>query len=125
MAQVCALFPGVSRSGATLASARARGFSRLDADRLSWQAGLPLIAAATALKSMQLARRGTPPELRLPFAAGAAGSLLSTLASSTLLTPPRRARLLGACVLYRGALALFVVRRMRDNTGQHAQPSKK
>jgi len=125
LAQACALFPGVSRSGASLASARACGFSRLDADRLSWQTGLPVIAAATALKSLQLARRGTPPELRLPFAAGAAGSLLSTLASSALLTPPRRARLLGACALYRGVLALFVVRRMRDNTDRHAQPSKK
>jgi undecaprenyl-diphosphatase len=116
LAQACALFPGVSRSGATLASARARGFSRLDADRLSWQAGLPIIAGATALKIVQLARRGTPRELRLPFAAGATGSLLSTLAGSALLTPTRRTRLLGACALYRGALALFVIRRMRDNT---------
>lgn len=125
LAQACALFPGVSRSGATMASARARGFSRLDADRLSWQAGLPVIAAATALKSLQLARRGAPAELRLPFAAGAAGSLLATLASSTLLTPSRRTRLLGACAFYRGVLALLVVRRMRDNTDPHAQPSKK
>ncbi len=84
-----------------------------------------MIAAATALKGLQLARRGTPPELRLPLAAGAAGSLISTLAGSALLTPPRRARLLGACAVYRGVLALFVVRRMRDNTDPHAQPSKK
>lgn len=125
LAQACALFPGVSRSGATMASARARGFSRLDADRLSWQAGLPVIAGATALKSLQLAHGGVPKELRLPFAAGAAGSLLATLASSTLLTPSRRARLLGACAFYRGVLALLVVRRMRDNTDPHAQPSKK
>ena len=76
LAQSCALIPGVSRNGATIATARARGFSRLDADRLSWQAGLPVIAAATALKGLQLTRRGTPPELRAPFAAGATGSLL-------------------------------------------------
>jgi undecaprenyl-diphosphatase len=125
LAQACALFPGVSRSGATIATARARGFSRLDADRLSWQTGLPVIAGATALKSLQLARRGVPAELRLPFAAGAAGSLLATLASSTLLTPSRRTHLLGACAFYRGVLALLVVRRMRDNTDPHAQPSKK
>jgi undecaprenyl-diphosphatase len=125
LAQACALFPGVSRSGATIATARARGFSRLDADRLSWQAGLPVIAGAAALKGLQLARRGAPAELRLPFAAGAAGSLLATLASSTLLTPPRRTRLLGACAFYRGVLALLVVRRMRDNTDPYAQRSKK
>ncbi|MGA9284502.1 MAG: undecaprenyl-diphosphate phosphatase [Solirubrobacteraceae bacterium] len=116
LAQACALFPGVSRSGATLATARACGFSLLDADQLSWQAGLPVIAGATTLKGLRLARRGTPRELRLPFAAGAVGSLLSTFAGSTLLTPSRRTRLLGACALYRGALALFVIRRMRDNT---------
>jgi undecaprenyl-diphosphatase len=117
LAQAFALFPGVSRSGATLASARARGFSRLDADRLSWRVGLPVMAGATALKGAQLTRKGTPRELRLPLAAGAFSALLSTLASSTLLTPARRARLLPACVTYRGALALFVIRRMRDNTG--------
>ncbi len=116
LAQSCALLPGVSRNGATIATARALGFSRLGADRLSWQAGLPVIAAATALKGLQLTRRGTPPDLRAPFAAGATGSLLGTYAASTLLTPSRRSRLLGACALYRGALALLVVRRMRDNT---------
>ncbi len=85
-----------------------------------------MIAGATALKGVQLVRRhDTPSGLRLPFAVGAAGSLLGTLAGSTLLTPPRRTRLLGACALYRGALALLVVRRMRDNTDQYAQPSRK
>ncbi len=125
LAQACALFPGVSRSGATLAIARARGFSRLDADRLSWQAGLPVIAAASARKSLQLARRDTPPGLRAPFLAGALGSLLSTLAASRLLTPPRRSRLLGACALYRGVLALLVVSRTRADSDRHAQQSKK
>lgn len=125
LAQSCALIPGVSRNGATIATARALGFSRLGADRLSWQAGLPVIAAATALKGLQLTRRGTPLDLRAPFAAGATGSLLGTYAASTLLTPSRRTRLLGACALYRGALALLVVRRMRDNTDPYAQRSKK
>lgn len=116
IAQTLALFPGISRNGATLASARARGFSRLDADRLSWQAGLPVIAGATALKLTQLACRGMPRDLRLPLAVGAAGAFTSTLLSSTLLGPERRTRLLGASVAYRGALALLVIRRMRDNT---------
>ena len=33
LAQACALIPGVSRSGATLTAARARGFARADAQR--------------------------------------------------------------------------------------------
>ena len=39
LAQAAALIPGVSRSGATLTAARARGFGRADAHALSWHAG--------------------------------------------------------------------------------------
>jgi undecaprenyl-diphosphatase len=116
LAQSLALFPGISRSGATLAAARARGFSRLDADRLSWRVGLPIIAGAAALKGSQLARAGIPREVRIPLAAGAASALLSTFVSTTVLTPRRRVALLPACAAYRAMLALLVVRRMRDNT---------
>jgi undecaprenyl-diphosphatase len=125
VAQSLALFPGVSRNGATLAAARARGLSRIDADRLSWQVGLPVIAGAAALKGSQLARAGTPPELRLPFLAGAASASLSTLVSTRVLKPSCRTRLVSLCAIYRGALALLVIRRMRDNTGEHAPLVKK
>ena len=50
LAQAAALVPGVSRSGATLAAARARGFGRADASRLSWEVALPVLLGATALK---------------------------------------------------------------------------
>jgi undecaprenyl-diphosphatase len=117
VAQAIALIPGVSRSGATLAAARARGFSHSDADRLSWTVGLPVIAGAALLKGSRLAREGTPQPLRAPLAIGATSALLSTLAATSVLSAPRRARLLPACAVYRAALALLVVRRMRDNTG--------
>lgn len=116
IAQALALVPGVSRSGVTVAAARARGFSRIDADRLSWQAGLPVIAGAALLKGTRLAREGVPHELRAPLAAGAASAFASTLLSAKLLGPPRRAALLPACVAYRGVLAGLVVRRMSDLT---------
>jgi undecaprenyl-diphosphatase len=116
LAQALALAPGVSRSGATVAAARLRGFSRAGADRLSWSAGLPVIAGAAALKGSRLARDGAPPGLRPALAVGAASAFASTLASSAALTPARRARLTGACVAYRTVLALQVIRRMRDNT---------
>lgn len=125
LAQALALAPGVSRSGVSLAAARARGFSRRDADRLSWRAGLPVIAGAALLQGTRLAREGTPRGLALPLAAGAASAFLSMLASTTVLGPARRARLLPACAAYRGALALLVIRRMRDNTSQHAPIPKK
>ena len=58
VAQACALVPGVSRNGATLAAARRRGFTRADANRLSRHVALPVIAGATLLKSVRLAKRG-------------------------------------------------------------------
>jgi undecaprenyl-diphosphatase len=54
-AQAAALIPGVSRSGATLAAARARGFDRASASRLSWEVALPVLAGATALKAWRVA----------------------------------------------------------------------
>ncbi len=124
-AQALALIPGVSRSGATLAAARARGLSRREADRLSWQVGLPVIAGATGLQGTRLAREGVSREMGLPLALGAASAFASTLASTTVLGPRRRVALLPACTVYRAALALLVVRRTRDNTNQHAPQIQK
>jgi undecaprenyl-diphosphatase len=50
-AQAAALFPGVSRTGATLAAARALGYSRPQASRLSFGVAGPVLAGATALKA--------------------------------------------------------------------------
>ena len=120
LAQALALIPGVSRSGATLAAARARGFSRRDADQLSWTVGLPVIAGATLLQGTRLARQQTradrPRAAAMPLAVGAASAFLSTLASLKALDRRRRAQLLPACIAYRGALAAYVIRCMRDNT---------
>jgi undecaprenyl-diphosphatase len=120
LAQALALVPGVSRSGATLAAARSRGFSRRDADRLSWRVGLPVIAGAAALQGSRLAREGVPGAMGLPLATGAASAFASTLAGARVLGRERRAALLPACAVYRAALALLVVRRMRNSTNLHA-----
>ncbi len=56
MAQATALMPGISRSGATLTAARARGFAREDAHALSWHAALPVILGAGALKGWRRLR---------------------------------------------------------------------
>jgi undecaprenyl-diphosphatase len=125
LAQALALIPGVSRSGATIATARARGFSRGDADRLSWRVGLPVIAGAAALKGSRLACEGVPRELGLSLVVGAASAFASTLASTRALSPKRRSALLPACAMYRAMLALLVVRRLRDNTNRHAPANPK
>lgn len=124
LAQALALIPGVSRNGATLAAARARGFSRQDADQLSWTVGLPVIAGATLLQGTRLirlrARAEEPHAALLPLAVGGASAFLSTLASSKALDRRRRAQLLPACIAYRAVLSAHVIRHMRDNTSQHA-----
>ena len=115
IAQALALVPGVSRNGATLTAARARGLRRADAQTLSWQVALPPILGATLLKSRRMLTDGVPPGLRKPLAAGAAAAFASTLACSPLLSPVRRARSLLPFALYRvGLAALVITRRCRD-----------
>jgi undecaprenyl-diphosphatase len=113
LAQAAALMPGVSRNGAALSAARARGFSRQAAQSLSWHTGLPVLFGASLLKGIRM-RRGVPPEQRAPLAVGAAGAFLSTLASARLLDRPlREGTPLWPYSLYRCVLAALVVSRLR------------
>jgi undecaprenyl-diphosphatase len=113
LAQACALIPGVSRNGATLAAARRREFTRADANRLSRHVALPVIAGATLLKTARLAKRGLPAGTTLPFALGAAASFASTLGSTWLIRQVERDRSLLPYAAYRTALAAVVLARLR------------
>jgi len=113
LAQAAALIPGVSRSGAALAAARARGFTRGDAQALCWHAALPVILGAGALEVRRLTRAGGADGERLALATGAATAFVSTLASARLLRRAPRGRALLPFSLYRGLLALAVIRRLR------------
>ena len=112
LAQACALVPGVSRNGATLAAARMRRFTREDANRLSRHVALPVIAGATVLKGARLMARGLPPRGAAPIVAGAAASFASTLGSTWLIRQVERDRSLLPYALYRLALATVVLRRV-------------
>jgi undecaprenyl-diphosphatase len=90
LAQAAALAPGVSRTGATLAAARARGFSREDASALSFGVAGPVLAGATALKAWRL--RSAEADVA-PLAAGAAGAFASTALALRVLGLRRRAPL--------------------------------
>jgi undecaprenyl-diphosphatase len=118
LAESIALLPGVSRNGATLTLARARGFDRKDSDALSWIAALPVIFGAGTLKGGRLARRRLPAGALQTLAAGVAASFCSTLAAGRLLR--RGGRSPGSLLpysLYRCAVALLVIRRLRSNGG--------
>ncbi len=117
-AQACALVPGISRNGATLAIARRRRFTREDANRLSRHVALPVIAGATALKGTRLVRRGLPDGTRIPFALGAGASFASTLGSTWLIRQVERDRSLLPYAGYRIALAtMVIVRLLRHRSG--------
>lgn len=112
LAQAAALVPGVSRNGATLAAARARGFARADAQRLSWHAGLPVMLGAVAHRARGLSARGVPRSVRLTLAVGAVGAFASTRASAGLRGYVGEHSLLPYS-LYRGALAATTLHRLR------------
>ena len=117
VAQACSLFPGVSRNGATLAAARWRRFTRVDANRLSRHAALPIIAGATLLKGARLRARGLPAGSALPFAAGAGAAFVSTLGSTRLIRALERESSLLPYALYSIALAGLIVRRLVARRG--------
>jgi undecaprenyl-diphosphatase len=109
VAQALALIPGVSRSGAARAAARWRGFGPERARELADDVGLPITAAAVALKGREALRdRRQWPAL----AAGAAAAFVSTRASEAARGDAGSLRPF-AC--YRLALAAAVVRGLRQN----------
>jgi undecaprenyl-diphosphatase len=113
LAQILALIPGVSRSGATLTAARARGFARADAERLSFEAGVPVVLGALVLKGRELA--GAERAEWAPLAAGAAAAFGSTLAIGTVARKFAVGRSLLPYAAYRTTLAGAVLRRLRQN----------
>jgi undecaprenyl-diphosphatase len=117
LAQAAALMPGVSRNGATLTAARRRRFTRVDANRLSWQVALPVIGAATGLKTLRLVRGGLPAGASGPFLGGALAAFGSTLASTWVVAQVGRDRTRAPFGLYRIALGSLVLRRVWRERG--------
>jgi undecaprenyl-diphosphatase len=109
-AQALALIPGVSRSGATRAAARARGFRRADAAALSREVALPVLLGATVLKGARLVARRPPRRTVAVLGAGAAAAAVSTAAALRL---ERTATPLTFWAAYRTALAATILARGR------------
>jgi undecaprenyl-diphosphatase len=107
LAQAVALVPGVSRSGAALTAARARGLTREAAASLALRAAVPVTIGAGLLKGARIATQGVPRELRAPLAAGAAAALATSLAAVPL---ARRTRW-GGLAAYRMALGAVALAR--------------
>ncbi len=72
VAQGLAIFPGISRSGATLVAALLLGAGRADAARFCFLLSVPAILGALVLESGELAKLGTVGPLSLGVGIGAA-----------------------------------------------------
>jgi len=97
LAQATALWPGVSRNGATLAVARLRGFAPEEANPLSREVGVPVTLGAVLLR-------------RAPLDAAAAASALGFLAALPLVRVVDRGTPLWPWAAERVAVALVLLR---------------
>ena len=117
-AQAAALFPGVSRTGATLAAARALGYSRPDASRLSFGVAGPVLAGATALKAW----RGRHAANRALLATGAVAAFAGTRAALKVAGLERREPLWPYAAERALLAAAILAARRRDLSARPAAP---
>ena len=109
LAQAAALIPGVSRSGAARAAARARGFDRRAAAELSREVALPVLAGAATLKGIRLVQRRPPASTVRTLAAGAAAAAVSTYGALRAERALATDAPLAVWAAYRTALAAVIV----------------
>lgn len=108
-AQALALNPGTSRSGITITGARALGFDRDSAARISFVMSLPVIAGAVVFKTLGAITDGIPSELYVPMAVGIVTSGVSGWAAVWGTLRLIRTRSFMPFVVYRIGLGLFVL----------------
>lgn len=114
-AQALAIFPGISRSGATISTGLGRGLERAEATRYSFMLGVPAVAGAGVWQLAKLLTAGGAGIAPGILAAGfASAALIGFLAIHALLVFIRRRRLYlfsAYCALL-GAISLlaYVVR---------------
>jgi undecaprenyl-diphosphatase len=104
-AQVCALVPGVSRSGSTMTAARALGLERGAAARFSFLMSFPIIGAAVALKLPEVLRNSGAV---VPLAAGIAAAAISSWLAITVLLRFVTRHSFGVFAVYRIVLGVLV-----------------
>ncbi len=105
VAQVCALFPGVSRSGATITAGMLLGMNRLAAARFAFVMSVPAIAGAGAEEMLGLRHVSLAPGDVQLFVVGFATSALVGYATVALLLKYLVSHRLDVFAWYRLALA--------------------
>ena len=109
LAQASALVPGVSRSGATISAGLALGLTREAAARYAFLLATPITAGAGVLKLKDLFETGIPTNLQAAFITGIGVSFVVGLLAIGFLLRYLRRNSLMVFIVYRIALALFVL----------------
>ncbi len=108
-AQALAIFPGVSRSGATITAGLALGLERAAAARFSFLLSAPIIAGAGAKSAFDLARAGIAPAELALFALGALAAAVSGYLCIRFLLRFLQRHSTDVFVYYRWLLAAFII----------------
>lgn len=109
LAQTAALFPGVSRSGATITLGLFLGLRRDEAARFSFLMSVPITAAAALLSLVDVAVEGIDPHGALLFLAGSVSSGVVGYLAIRFLLDYLAGHSLRVFAYYRFALAAVVV----------------
>ena len=105
LSQALAIIPGVSRSGATITTARMLGMERADAANFSFLMATPIIAGAGLIEAHKLFHTGLAAQLGWGFASSAIFSLLAIVGLLIFV----RANTYRPFAIYRIVLAAIVV----------------
>jgi undecaprenyl-diphosphatase len=105
IAQVFALIPGVSRSGATITAGRADSFDRESAAVFSFLMSMPVTAAAAILKVPDVLRSDDP---KLPIVIGVITAGVSSWFAIAVLLRYLQRHSFGVFAIYRVALGVLV-----------------
>jgi undecaprenyl-diphosphatase len=105
LSQALAIIPGVSRSGATITTARILGIERADAANFSFLMATPIIAGAGMLEMHKLFHTGLAAQLGWGFTASAVFGVLAIAGLIAFV----RTRTYRPFAIYRIALAALVV----------------
>ena len=106
LAQVCALIPGVSRSGSTMIAGRFLRFDRPSAAVFSFLMSMPITAAAAVLKVPEAVREGG---VSAPLVAGILASGISGWLAISVLLKYLARHSFGVFAIYRLVLGLVVL----------------
>ena len=109
LAQALAIFPGVSRSGATITAGLALGFQRDAAARFSFLLAAPIIAGAGAKSLFNLYRDGLKSSELMPFAVGFLTAAITGYFCIRFLLSYLQKNSADIFVYYRWLLAAFVI----------------